>query len=39
MKKTGRGAIDEKMAVVFGIEISSVQWYDTSLSTLSALSL
>ena len=34
MKKTGRGAIDEKTAVVDDVEISAVRWYDNKAVTL-----
>jgi len=34
IKKIGRGAIDEKMAVVDGIEMSAVRWHDNRAVTL-----
>jgi len=34
MKRIGRGAIDEKIAVVDGIEISAVRWHDNRSVTL-----
>jgi hypothetical protein len=34
MKKLGRGAVDEKVACIEGIDITSVRWYDNKAVTL-----
>jgi len=39
MKRIGRGAIDEKIAVVDGIEISAVRWHDNRAQALLLLLL